>query len=71
MKRRSWADSVVLLQLFDLCIYKFSFLLICVDNVDSTTEEKKPELYVESTLYIDGAPFGLSMRTRFHLGQCV
>nr|ANG60478.1 phosphoinositide 3-kinase [Nicotiana benthamiana] len=34
------------------------------DNVDSTAEEKKPELYVESTLYIDGAPFGLSMRTR-------
>ncbi|XP_022005232.1 phosphatidylinositol 3-kinase, root isoform isoform X2 [Helianthus annuus] len=27
-------------------------------------EEKKPELYVECALYIDGAPFGLPMRTR-------
>ncbi|KAL3646157.1 hypothetical protein CASFOL_011337 [Castilleja foliolosa] len=27
-------------------------------------EERKPELYVECLLYIDGAPFGLPMRTR-------
>ncbi|KAI7735497.1 hypothetical protein M8C21_017855 [Ambrosia artemisiifolia] len=27
-------------------------------------EDKKPELYVECALYIDGAPFGLPMRTR-------
>ncbi|XP_041990822.1 phosphatidylinositol 3-kinase, root isoform isoform X1 [Salvia splendens] len=32
---------------------------------DCNIEEKKPELYVESLLYIDGAPFGLPMRTRF------
>ncbi|XP_059309314.1 phosphatidylinositol 3-kinase, root isoform isoform X2 [Lycium ferocissimum] len=38
------------------------------DNVDSTTEERKAELYVESTLYIDGAPFGLPMRTRLETG---
>ncbi|CAN4080707.1 unnamed protein product [Withania somnifera] len=38
------------------------------DNVDSTTEERKPELYVECNLYIDGAPFGLPMRTRLETG---
>ncbi|KAK3017117.1 hypothetical protein RJ639_006967 [Escallonia herrerae] len=31
---------------------------------DSNTEERRPELYVECALYIDGAPFGLPMRTR-------
>ncbi|KAK6931044.1 Phosphatidylinositol 3-/4-kinase, catalytic domain [Dillenia turbinata] len=31
---------------------------------DSNAEERSPELYVECTLYIDGAPFGLSTRTR-------
>ncbi|KAM3280845.1 phosphatidylinositol 3-kinase, root isoform [Capsicum chacoense] len=38
------------------------------ENVDSTSEERKAELYVESTLYIDGAPFGLPMRTRLEKG---
>ncbi|KAL1221073.1 Phosphatidylinositol 3-kinase VPS34 [Cardamine amara subsp. amara] len=33
-------------------------------GVVSVTEEEKPELYVECALYIDGAPFGLPMRTR-------
>ncbi|GAV61020.1 LOW QUALITY PROTEIN: Arf domain-containing protein/PI3_PI4_kinase domain-containing protein/PI3Ka domain-containing protein/PI3K_C2 domain-containing protein [Cephalotus follicularis] len=28
------------------------------------TEERKPEVYVECALYIDGAPFGLPTRTR-------
>lgn len=34
------------------------------DDGDSTLEEIAPELYVECTLYLDGAPFGLPMRTR-------
>jgi phosphatidylinositol 3-kinase len=33
-------------------------------GVVSIAEEKKPELYIECALYIDGAPFGLPMRTR-------
>ncbi|XP_059656126.1 phosphatidylinositol 3-kinase, root isoform isoform X2 [Cornus florida] len=33
-------------------------------EVDSTAEVRRPELYVECTLYIDGAPFGLPIRTR-------
>ncbi|GAA0156091.1 kinase [Lithospermum erythrorhizon] len=33
-------------------------------DVDFTVEDRKPELYVECTLYVDGAPFGLPMRTR-------
>ncbi|KAL3837733.1 hypothetical protein ACJIZ3_022324 [Penstemon smallii] len=33
-------------------------------DVDCTIEERKPELYVECSLYVDGAPFGLPMRTR-------
>ncbi|KAH9773218.1 hypothetical protein WN944_020300 [Citrus x changshan-huyou] len=33
-------------------------------GISSTTEERRPELYVECALYIDGAPFGLPMRTR-------
>ncbi|KAJ7953602.1 Phosphatidylinositol 3-kinase, root isoform [Quillaja saponaria] len=33
-------------------------------EADSTTEERNGELYVECALYIDGAPFGLSTRTR-------
>ncbi|KAH0936276.1 hypothetical protein HID58_013393 [Brassica napus] len=34
--------------------------------VDKSTEseDKRPELYVECALYIDGVPFGLPMRTR-------
>ncbi|KAG2258271.1 hypothetical protein Bca52824_077565 [Brassica carinata] len=36
--------------------------------VDKSTdsEDKRPELYVECALYIDGAPFGLPMRTRLN-----
>ncbi|CAA3031722.1 Phosphatidylinositol 3-kinase, root isoform [Olea europaea subsp. europaea] len=34
------------------------------DEIDSTSEERRPELFVECLLYIDGAPFGLPMRTR-------
>ncbi|GER33568.1 phosphatidylinositol 3-kinase [Striga asiatica] len=35
------------------------------DSDDSDCiEERKPELYVECLLYVDGAPFGLPMRTR-------
>ncbi|KAK2659192.1 hypothetical protein Ddye_005725 [Dipteronia dyeriana] len=33
-------------------------------GIDSTTEDRRPELYVECALYIDGAPFGLPTRTR-------
>ncbi|KAI9169947.1 hypothetical protein LWI28_019983 [Acer negundo] len=33
-------------------------------GIDSTTEERRPELYVECALYIDGAPFGLPTRSR-------
>ncbi|GMN41597.1 hypothetical protein TIFTF001_010820 [Ficus carica] len=33
-------------------------------EVDSTTDERIAELYVECALYIDGAPFGLPTRTR-------
>ncbi|CAI9092938.1 OLC1v1028311C2 [Oldenlandia corymbosa var. corymbosa] len=33
-------------------------------DVDSTLEKDRPELYVECTLHLDGAPFGLPMRTR-------
>ncbi|XP_077244146.1 vacuolar protein sorting 34 isoform X2 [Tasmannia lanceolata] len=33
-------------------------------EVYSSAENRKAELYVECALYIDGAPFGLSMRTR-------
>lgn len=36
-------------------------------EVDSSTEERRPELYVECALYIDGALFGLPMSTRFYL----
>ncbi|CAF2133570.1 hypothetical protein YC2023_033034 [Brassica napus] len=36
--------------------------------VDKSTEseDKRPELYVECALYIDGVPFGLPMRTRLN-----
>ncbi|XP_047330711.1 phosphatidylinositol 3-kinase, root isoform [Impatiens glandulifera] len=33
-------------------------------EADLSTDETRPELFVESTLYIDGAPFGLPTRTR-------
>nr|GEY03891.1 phosphatidylinositol 3-kinase, root isoform isoform X1 [Tanacetum cinerariifolium] len=33
-------------------------------DLGNVVEDKKPELYVECALYIDGAPFGLPMRTR-------
>ncbi|KAA3465809.1 phosphatidylinositol 3-kinase, root isoform [Gossypium australe] len=33
-------------------------------GTDSTTEERKGELYVECALYIDGALFGLPTKTR-------
>ncbi|GMP82765.1 hypothetical protein CsSME_00036933 [Camellia sinensis var. sinensis] len=33
-------------------------------EVDFTIEERRPELYVECALHIDGAPFGLPTRTR-------
>ncbi|KAF3944819.1 hypothetical protein CMV_028748 [Castanea mollissima] len=33
-------------------------------ETESATEERRAELYVECTLYIDGAPFGLPTRTR-------
>ncbi|KAL7609297.1 phosphatidylinositol 3-kinase, root isoform [Lactuca sativa] len=33
-------------------------------DIGNIVEDKKPELYVECALYIDGAPFGLPMRTR-------
>ncbi|GAB2230216.1 hypothetical protein Droror1_Dr00014474 [Drosera rotundifolia] len=32
------------------------------------TEERRAELFVECALYIDGAPFGLPMRTRLESG---
>ncbi|KAH6788652.1 vacuolar protein sorting 34 [Perilla frutescens var. frutescens] len=35
---------------------------------DCAIEDRKPELYVECLLYIDGAPFGLPMRTRLESG---
>ncbi|KAG5522167.1 hypothetical protein RHGRI_034373 [Rhododendron griersonianum] len=33
-------------------------------EADFATEERRPELFVECALYIDGAPFGLPTRTR-------
>uniref|UniRef100_A0A803L0K8 phosphatidylinositol 3-kinase n=1 Tax=Chenopodium quinoa TaxID=63459 RepID=A0A803L0K8_CHEQI len=33
------------------------------------TEDRRGELYVECALYVDGAPFGLPMRTRLESGQ--
>ncbi|KAL3750018.1 hypothetical protein ACJRO7_011059 [Eucalyptus globulus] len=33
-------------------------------EIDHAAEERKAELYVECSLYIDGAPFGLPTRTR-------
>ncbi|KAI3698686.1 hypothetical protein L2E82_42419 [Cichorium intybus] len=36
-------------------------------EIGTIVEDKKPELYVECALYIDGAPFGLPMRTRYQL----
>ncbi|KAI3937878.1 hypothetical protein MKW92_004481 [Papaver armeniacum] len=33
-------------------------------EIDSITDKRKAELYVECQLFIDGAPFGLSTRTR-------
>ncbi|KAI3723059.1 hypothetical protein L2E82_34375 [Cichorium intybus] len=36
-------------------------------EIGTIVEDKKPELYVECALYIDGAPFGLPMRTRMLL----
>ncbi|GAB4839778.1 hypothetical protein Ancab_020488 [Ancistrocladus abbreviatus] len=38
-------------------------------EVGYPTEERRAELYVECALYIDGAPFGLPMRTRLESGQ--
>ncbi|KAJ6676742.1 PHOSPHATIDYLINOSITOL 3-KINASE CATALYTIC SUBUNIT TYPE 3 [Salix viminalis] len=38
-------------------------------GIDSIiTEERRAELYVECALYIDGAPFGLPVRTRLEAG---
>ncbi|KAL2903273.1 Phosphatidylinositol 3-kinase VPS34 [Bienertia sinuspersici] len=34
-------------------------------DIGYAAEERRGELYVECALYIDGAPFGLPMRTRF------
>ncbi|RZS11049.1 hypothetical protein BHM03_00042338 [Ensete ventricosum] len=34
-------------------------------EIDSPTGNKNAEIFVECTLYIDGAPFGLSTKTRF------
>ncbi|KAF3610603.1 hypothetical protein DY000_02050382 [Brassica cretica] len=36
------------------------------ERLVSVAEEKKQELYIECALYINGAPFGLPMRTRLH-----
>ncbi|GAB2220488.1 hypothetical protein Drorol1_Dr00008141 [Drosera rotundifolia] len=38
-------------------------------EVGFSTEERRAELFVECALYIDGAPFGLPMRTRLESGQ--
>lgn len=40
------------------------FVLEYAADIGNGIEDKKPELYVECSLYIDGAPFGLPMRTR-------
>ncbi|KAG1342793.1 hypothetical protein COCNU_05G010220 [Cocos nucifera] len=37
---------------------------ITVQELDTSTENRNAELYVECTLYIDGGPFGLSTKTR-------
>ncbi|CAN6446279.1 unnamed protein product [Victoria cruziana] len=37
-------------------------------GIDSTGEHGNPELYVECMLYVDGAPFGLTARTRLESG---
>lgn len=41
-----------------------SFLLNPSAEIDHTAEERQSELYVECSLYVDGAPFGLPTRTR-------
>lgn len=38
-------------------------------DIGYSSEERRGELYVECALFIDGAPFGLSMRTRLESGQ--
>ncbi|WOL00368.1 phosphatidylinositol 3-kinase, root isoform isoform X1 [Canna indica] len=35
-----------------------------IPGIDSSSGNRNPELFVECTLYIDGAPFGLSTKTR-------
>lgn len=44
-------------------------LLSSPAETESATEERRAELYVECTLYIDGAPFGLPTRTRFYMNS--
>ncbi|XP_057528744.1 phosphatidylinositol 3-kinase, root isoform isoform X2 [Amaranthus tricolor] len=38
-------------------------------DIGYAAEERRGELFVECTLYIDGAPFGLPMQTRLESGQ--
>lgn len=40
-------------------------MFVYLANGNVTAEDRKGEVYVECALYIDGAPFGLPMRTRF------
>lgn len=43
----------------------FMTIFVYIANENGTAEDRKGEVYVECALYIDGAPFGLPMRTRF------
>lgn len=53
---------------------RYNFMLNCVlltspAETESAKEERRAELFVECTLYIDGAPFGLPTRTRFYMNS--
>ncbi|KAB2609647.1 phosphatidylinositol 3-kinase [Pyrus ussuriensis x Pyrus communis] len=56
--QQQWPEAAAIRATVQVCIE-----LGYVDPT-SATEERRPELYVECALYIDGAPFGLPTRTR-------
>lgn len=45
--------------------YIAGLLFLFSSEIDSSSWNRNPELFVECTLYIDGAPFGLPTKTRF------
>ena len=69
LKKFSEEDEVWVNELssaFEVSLSPILLLLFFYAEVNSTTEDRRAELYVECTLYIDGAPFGLPTRTRFY-----